>query len=386
MKHIFVTLTALSLMLVSCGKDNEIQEIKEANSANTTEVPTESKTKITMSAFADPSFDNKLYPSLVYALAYLDNSKNNSSSSDDNNDGFFNLNITSNKDVDVKLVIEGNKFTDETQQNISLKKGENLIKIEINNLQWRYSDFKYITSSGFEFFNFKIKDIEDTWVELGRASLKMEYRGINECVFLAKEDDKYIPLYNLFAAYVNEDSPVIDNFLSETIHNTNNPFVRNGFLRTWDGYQSDNAHIQIGAIVRQLHLKGMVYSSITTTSNSRKNIYSQYVRFIEDSLRLQQANCVDGSVLLASILTKIDLNCYLITIPGHMYLAVDIDNNNTPDMFIETTIIGTDPANAIGFIHQSPRVLADIEHIKNGDSGYGIVSIKEVRKLLKPIQ
>jgi hypothetical protein len=69
-------------------------------------------------------------------------------------------------------------------------------------------------------------------------------------------------------------------------------------------------------------------------------VNSQYVRFVEQSLTNTQANCVDGSVLFASLLRKVSINPFLVTIPGHMYVGFYLDPDKTQFVGLETTAIG----------------------------------------------
>ena len=61
---------------------------------------------------------------------------------------------------------------------------------------------------------------------------------------------------------------------------------------------------------------------------------------INESINNGQANCVDGSVLLASLLRKIDIEPSLVYIPGHCYLAFYLDADKTQLVGLETTLIG----------------------------------------------
>lgn len=61
----------------------------------------------------------------------------------------------------------------------------------------------------------------------------------------------------------------------------------------------------------------MRYSNITTEVATNGIVSSQHVRLIDKSLNNGQANCVDGSVLLASRLRKIDIEPVLVNVPGH---------------------------------------------------------------------
>ena len=68
---------------------------------------------------------------------------------------------------------------------------------------------------------------------------------------------------------------------------------------------------------------------------------SQSVRFLDDSIENTQANCVDGSVLMASILEKIGISTYLAMVPGHCFLAFnDGDDDDAEVIGLETTKLG----------------------------------------------
>ena len=80
-------------------------------------------------------------------------------------------------------------------------------------------------------------------------------------------------------------------------------------MTSFTGYQSEDADevlLQVFAVWNVLQRRGIKYSDISkTTPNSV--VTSQTVRFMDESLKSTQANCVDGSVLMASILEKIGI-------------------------------------------------------------------------------
>ena len=55
---------------------------------------------------------------------------------------------------------------------------------------------------------------------------------------------------------------------------------------------------------------------------------------------MKQANCVDGSVLMASILRKIGLDVFLFVTPNHCYIGFFTDPARTQMAGLETTILG----------------------------------------------
>ena len=83
------------------------------------------------------------------------------------------------------------------------------------------------------------------------------------------------------------------------------------------------------------------YSSITTSVAESDTVGSQHVRLIEESINNGQANCVDGSVLLASLLRKIGVEPMLVMVPGHCYLAFSLDAEGKELAALETTMIGS---------------------------------------------
>jgi hypothetical protein len=173
----------------------------------------------------------------------------------------------------------------------------------------------------------------------------LQVRSINDCPFGVSNEEETLDDENfiagsaeigwMFAAYVNENHPFIDKILQEALATK----TVNAFL----GYQRDDpAEVarQVFAIWSALQKRGIQYSSTTTTPGGSEVVYSQYVRFLDQSITNTQANCVDGSVLFASILRKISINPFLVTIPGHMYVGFYLAPDKSQFLGLETTAIG----------------------------------------------
>lgn len=181
----------------------------------------------------------------------------------------------------------------------------------------------------------------------------MILRSVNECPFMVSmgEDEEPSDISWLFAAYVNENHPWIDGLLKEAL--------TTGLVDSFDGYQSgdpDKVIAQVFAIWNTLQRRGVKYSDITASPPS-KTVASQVVRFLDESVENQQANCVDGSVLLASILTKISINAHLVLVPGHCYLAFDLADNDADGettVGLETTLMGQDNLKPIEELKKLP--------------------------------
>lgn len=174
--------------------------------------------------------------------------------------------------------------------------------------------------------------------ELPQRLKTVSMRSINECP-LGYVDDKmkFHDTGAFFAAYVNEEHPQIDKLLREALDTR----IVNRFL----GYQGSNGKAdkvdkQVYALWYVLQKRNFKYSSITNTSLSSNVVYTQRVRTLDDALKSSQINCVDGSVLLASLMKAININPILVRIPGHMFVGYYTDKSHRNMNFLETTMIG----------------------------------------------
>ena len=97
---------------------------------------------------------------------------------------------------------------------------------------------------------------------------------------------------------------------------------------------------QVYALWNVLQKRKFRYSSVSNTSLSSNVVYSQRVRTFDDALESSQINCVDGSVLFASLLRAINIEPILVRTPGHMFVGYYTDNSHKDMNFLETTMIG----------------------------------------------
>jgi hypothetical protein len=197
----------------------------------------------------------------------------------------------------------------------------------------------------------------------------------------------------MFTAYVNEDHPWIDTILREAIEQ--------GTVSQFVGQQhgSQVAMQQVFAIWHVLQRRGFRYSSITTTPGAEGKVVSQAVRTFEDSLATAQGNCVDGTVVFASLLRKVGIEPYVVLVPGHAFLAFRLEDGKKFHIYgLETTMVGNtdirsekDDANmywvsAASFgdaIQEGSKKLADASKMVQSGKGnrdYAILSLERMRK------
>lgn len=178
--------------------------------------------------------------------------------------------------------------------------------------------------------------VEMNGKEIGQRVRTFSVRSINECLLgYVTNGTKFHDTGIFFAAYVNEENPMIDKLLREAL----NTRIVNRFL----GYQAGKAEAvdkQVYALWNVLQKRNFRYSSISNTSLSSNVVFSQRVRTFDDALQSSQINCVDGSVLFASLLRAINIEPILIRIPGHMFVGYYTDSSHKNINFLETTMIG----------------------------------------------
>lgn len=180
------------------------------------------------------------------------------------------------------------------------------------------------------------------------------------------------------AGFVNENHPWIDGILKDGLETR--------LCEAFSGYQLGNKEVlkQVNAVWTALQRRRISYSSIATSTLSGHNAF-QHVRFIDESMTAAQANCLDGSVVFASIMRKIGLNVSIILVPRHAYVAVLNDEGSELIFAVETTMLkGSRLEEAIEFATlRGPESLEKI-HAKLDDpneQSYQEINIRDARQL-----
>jgi hypothetical protein len=138
-----------------------------------------------------------------------------------------------------------------------------------------------------------------------------------------------------FAAFVNEDHPAINALLQEA--------MAAGGVRAFTGYQfgAQSAMQQAQAVWDALAARGLSYVNLATDSGTSALVSTQYVRFLDQSLRDKGANCVDASVLFASVLRRIGLRPVLLFRPGHCFAGYYDAPEGGHLVAFETSVLGS---------------------------------------------
>jgi hypothetical protein len=241
-----------------------------------------------------------------------------------------------NDNTKVKITVHKNNFmATDTEETFLLKKKGEIYQITPT-VAWDFQKLVSIKQPINEIFKIDIT-VNDKYT-ISKV-FQPKIRSINDALVSARGPDgtvRYLAPIT-FPAYVNENNPQIDNILRETkdLMLLAEEHVNFGAIESG----ATEPVLQVAAIWFYLQSKNITYSSLGTQSSVNVDIFAQSVRAIDDTLNSTQANCVDGTVLFASILRKIGIDSSLVLKPGHMYLKFYNDKEKQQPTFIETTML-----------------------------------------------
>jgi hypothetical protein len=109
------------------------------------------------------------------------------------------------------------------------------------------------------------------------------------------------------------------------------------------GYQGDLASVrrQVAALYQALKETDIAYVNSVIDFGNSEGLATQRTRLPRESLALKSANCIDGTVLMASLLEGASLNPAIVIVPGHAFVGWETGASTDEWNFLETTMIGT---------------------------------------------
>ncbi len=147
------------------------------------------------------------------------------------------------------------------------------------------------------------------------------------------ENGAWVDLTRYFGAFVTPNRPEVMAFLRKAAER--HPQKR------LSGYQSD-VTAQTRAIFDALKDDaGITYVNSTISFNPEQSARGQRVRLPRESLEEHQANCIDGTLLFASLLEAASLHPAIVVVPGHAFVAWERSPDSGRWDYLETTMIGS---------------------------------------------
>lgn len=148
-------------------------------------------------------------------------------------------------------------------------------------------------------------------------------------------NSQVIDLTPYLAAWVTPNDPNVMQILRNAAELHPNQVI--------SGYQEGTTGVarQVEAIFQALKAKGLLYINSVLAFGAVPGVFQQRVRLPRESLNTRSANCLDGTLLMASLLEAASLNPGIVLIPGHAFLAWEIQENYDVWDYLETTMIGS---------------------------------------------
>jgi hypothetical protein len=179
------------------------------------------------------------------------------------------------------------------------------------------------------------------------------------------------------AGFVNENHPQIDQLLAEA--------KKTGLCQAFTGYGEGKEEMmrQLQAVWAALQKRNISYSNTADSTRSPLHAF-QHVRLLDQCLSSGQANCVDATTMMASVLKKIGFNVGIILVPKHAYLVVYDKTGAKREFAVETTGLSNATLDEAikAATDEQPDNLRKIESLLGGDpeGDYHEVAIEECRR------
>lgn len=144
-------------------------------------------------------------------------------------------------------------------------------------------------------------------------------------------------LTRYFGAFVTPNAPPLMKFLRAAagLH-------ADGRLRGYQGDKNAGVGTQVEAIFNALKKEAsLTYVNSVIAFSPEDGAVNQRVRLPRESLEDKQANCIDGTVLFASLLEAASLHPAIVVVPGHAFVAWETWEKSGEWKYLETTMIGS---------------------------------------------
>ena len=153
------------------------------------------------------------------------------------------------------------------------------------------------------------------------------------------KDFKFAPF---IASWVTPHDPTVEDVLS-----TAKEFMPGRRLPGYESWknpeqQKESTLLQAKAIYRALQLRGVSYVKSSITFGRHQDV-SERVRMPAESVARSSANCIDGSVMYASLFENLGMEPVIVLFPGHAYVGVREAQGQPCFLYIETSITGRAP-------------------------------------------
>lgn len=207
----------------------------------------------------------------------------------------------------------------------------------------------------------KVRDLEPSGQTELHRTIPLWLLARTSAYLAIQDPERGVPsdLSRYLGAWVTPNQPEVHRVLRQAVEHAPG--------RMLSGYQVDAAGVeaQVAAIYKTLAELDISYVNSVLTMGAVPGLLMQRVRLPRQSLTDRAANCLDATVLMASLLEAASLHPALVLIPGHALLAWQTTDKDDSWDYVETTQLGHAPfadAQALGRLtaeqYQSQLALA----------------------------
>ncbi len=186
----------------------------------------------------------------------------------------------------------------------------------------------------------EIDNLDSNGVELHRSFPIWLLPRTTACLSVVDpKTDEVSDLTPYLAAYVTPNAPMVMEVLREAAEiNPDHAMV--GYQGDPDA-MADTVRAQVRAIYQALRRRNITYVNSVICFGGAQTEVMQRVRLPRESLARRSANCLDGTVLMASVLEAASLEAAIVLVPGHAFLAFATDESTEEWEYVETTLLGS---------------------------------------------
>jgi hypothetical protein len=158
---------------------------------------------------------------------------------------------------------------------------------------------------------------------------------------------KWKDLTPYLGAFVTPNAPEVMSYLRKAVEKQPNKRlvgyqVSPEKVRAGEEVDKEEVASEVKAVFDALAESQVVYiNSVIDFTPEAGTANNQRVRVPREALADRSANCIDGTVLVASLLEGISLNPAIVIVPGHAFVGWETWRNNGEWRYLETTIIAS---------------------------------------------
>ncbi len=158
--------------------------------------------------------------------------------------------------------------------------------------------------------------------------LDVRLHPLDEAAYFVRDGGAHVDLSWIFAGYVDPFSPAVDALLADA----------RKLDPMFDSTAADAPRRHLRAIWQALAARGVRYDAADPALARGPSVWSQRVRSPVRVLRERRANCIDGSVLIASVLERLGLSARIALVPRHAFVGY---RGSGGSVWLETTLLGS---------------------------------------------